>query len=188
VSDGNEFWSTGEINLKQAETSHGLLEYADVGQGLPILYFHGTGAGNDAAIIMERSLLDDGFRLIVPNRPGYYGTPLSCGRSPNDCADLAAELLDHLDIERVVVIGTSGGGLPAPSFAARHPTKTVALVLQCAVSHRFTSSRWMPPHLRRFYPLFRHPRVFLPILRFGFRREMQKLQGNPHSIVSYMSG
>jgi len=146
VSDGHKFWSTGEISLKQVETSRGLLEYADVGQGLPILYFHGTGAGNDAAIIMERSLLDDGFRLIVPNRPGYYGTPLSCGRSPSDCADLAAELLDQLDIERVVAIGTSGGGLSAPSFAARHPTKTVALVLQCALSHRFASSRWMPPH------------------------------------------
>ena len=114
VSDGNEFWSTGEISLKQVETSRGLLEYADVGQGLPILYFHATGAGNDAAIIMERSLLDDGFRLIVPNRPGYYGTPLLSGRSSNDCADLTAELLDQLHIERVVVIGTSGGGLPPP--------------------------------------------------------------------------
>ncbi len=188
VSNGNKFWSTGEISLKQVETLQGLFEYADVGQGLPILYFHGTGAGNDAAIIMERSLLDDGFRLIVPNRPGYYGTPLSCGRSPSDCADLAAELLDQLDIERVVVIGTSGGGLSAPSFAARHPTKTVALVLQCALSHRFASSRWMPPHLRRLYPLFRHPRVFLPILRLGYRMEMRKLQRNPNGIVSYMSG
>ena len=98
ISGGNKFWSTGEISLKQVQTSQGLLEYADVGQGLPILYFHGKGAGSDAAIIMERSLLDDGFRLIVPNRPGYYGTPLSCGRSPSDCADLAAELLDQLDI------------------------------------------------------------------------------------------
>ena len=119
MSDGNKFWSTGEISLKQVETSRGLLEYADVGQGLPILYFHGTGAGNDAAIIIERSLLDDGFRLIVPNRPGYCGTPLSCGRSPSDCADLAAELLDQLDIERVVVIGTSGGGLRLGEFMVK---------------------------------------------------------------------
>ena len=79
MSDGGDFWSTGEISNQQLETSKGLVEYADVGQGRPILYFHGTGAGNDAAVIMERSLLDDGFRLIVPNRPGYYGTAGSPG-------------------------------------------------------------------------------------------------------------
>ena len=163
----NEFWSSGETSLKQVQTSRGFLEYADVGRGLPILYFHGTGAGSDAAVTMERALIDDGFRLIVPNRPGYYGTPLSSGRSTNECADLAAALLDELQIGRVVVVGTSGGGMTAPTFAARHPGKSAALLLQCAVTHCFDSSRWMPPHLRRLFLLFRHPRVFLPIEQRG---------------------
>lgn len=185
--DVGGFWTTNEIALRTLKTSRGIVEYADVGVGLPILYFHGTGAGCDAAVIMERALLDDGFRLIVPNRPGYFGTPLTCGRTPSDCADLAAELLEQLGVERVVVIGTSGGGLAAPSFAARHPHKTAALILQCAVTHHFESGRWMPRHLRWHYPLFRY-RVFLPILRLGFRWEMWKMRRNPSRVLAYMCG
>ena len=85
MSRGNEFWSTAEINYQRMETSKGPVEYADIGQGPPILYFHGTGAGIDAAVIVERSLLVDGFWLIVPSRPGYSRTPISCPRdtTPN---------------------------------------------------------------------------------------------------------
>ncbi len=188
MSNGENSWFAGAIHNQQMETSKGLVEFADVGRGPAILYFHGTGAGNDAAVIMERLLLEDGFRLIVPNRPGYFGTSLACGRSPNDCADLAAELLEQLNIERAVVIGTSGGGLPACSFAAQHPGRATALILQCALCHPFTSSRWMPRQLRWLYPLFRYHRLCLPILRIGFRWEMHKLRRDPNGVVSYMSG
>jgi pimeloyl-ACP methyl ester carboxylesterase len=166
---------TDEIEQRQVPTSKGPVEYADVGRGIPILYFHGNDAGNDAAVMMEKSLLDDGFRLIVPNRPGYYGTPLACGRSPDDCADLAAELLDRLHVERVVVVGTSAGGPAASRFAARHPQRTVALVLQCALSHPFDSGRWMPRGVGWLLPVFRHLWIFLPLLRFGHRRQIRKL-------------
>ena len=167
MSNGDDFWFTGEIEQRQVQTSKGPVEYADVGQGIPVLYFHGNGVGNDAAVMLEKSLVDDGFRLIVPNRPGYYGTPLQCGRSHDDCADLAAELLDQLGVERVVVIGTSGGGPPASRFAARHPQRTIALVLQCALSHPFDSGRWMPGGHGLLLPVFRHLWIFLPLLRFG---------------------
>jgi hypothetical protein len=57
-------------NLRQQyyQSPRGLVEYCDVGSGIPILYFHGTGAGNDAAILLEQELIDAGCRLIVPNR------------------------------------------------------------------------------------------------------------------------
>jgi pimeloyl-ACP methyl ester carboxylesterase len=164
------------------------VDVLESGDGWPILSFHGTGAGNDIFPILERTLIEDGFRLVVPNRPGNYGTPLSCGRTPEEQADLGAELLDRLDIERVAVFGTSGGGLAAPAFAARHPARTVALVLQCALCHPFTSPRWMPRHLRWLYPLFRYQRVFLPVLRVGFRREMGKLRRNPDRVLKDMCG
>jgi pimeloyl-ACP methyl ester carboxylesterase len=170
----DDVWFTGEIEQQRVQTSKGPIEYADVGQGIPILYFHGNGVGNDAALMMEKSLIDDGFRLIVPNRPGYYGTPLESGRSFSDCADLAAELLDHLHVEQVVVIGTSGGGPAAARFAARRPRRTSALVLQCALAHPYDSGRWMPRGARWFSPVFRHLSIFLPMLRFGYRRQTKK--------------
>lgn len=167
-------WYTGEVKQRQIHTTTGLVEYADLGEGIPILYFHGNGAGNDAAIMLEKKLIDDGFRLIVPNRPGYYGTPLQFGRMHDHCADLAHGVLDQLHVERVVVIGTSGGGPAACRFAARFPQNTSALILQCALSHPFDAGQWMPRGLSLLLPVFRHLSFFLPILRFGNRRQAKK--------------
>jgi len=163
------------IEQRQVQTSRGIVEYADVGLGVPILYFHGNDVGNDSVVTMEKSLLDDGFRLIAPNRPGYYGSPVTSGRTPSDCADLAAELLAQLRVERAFIIGTSAGGAAACRFAARHPQKSAGLVLQCALSHHFNSGRWMPHGVGLLLPLFRHLSIFRPIVRLGHRQQARKL-------------
>jgi len=183
IADGDDLWFTGPVEQRRMQTSKGPVEYADVGQGIPVLYFHGNGVGNDAVVMMEKTMLDEGCRLIVPNRPGYFGTPLECGRSFDACADLAAELLDQLDVERAIVIGTSGGGPPSACFAARHPQKTIALVLQCALSHPFDSGRWMPGGNGMLLPIFRHLSLFLPLLRFANRRQARK----PNFLAASMS-
>jgi pimeloyl-ACP methyl ester carboxylesterase len=175
MTNGDELWSAPEIEQQRLETAKGPLEYVDAGQGIPILYFHGNGVGNDAVVMMEKSLLDDGFRLIVPNRPGYYGTSLQCGRTPSDCADLGAALLDRLGIERAAVIGTSGGGPAACRFAARHGKRTSGLILQCALSHPFDSGQWMPVGAGSLLFVFRHLKFFMPLLRFGYRKQNRKL-------------
>ena len=59
------------------ETARGVVEYFDAGAGPPILYFHGTGVTGDVMLTVESPLVDAGFRLIVPNRPGYGRTPLA---------------------------------------------------------------------------------------------------------------
>ena len=118
-----------KFRSRVVHTTRGPVDVLEAGEGQPVLYFHGTGAGSDIVPVMEHALVAEGFHLIIPNRPGYYGTPLSCGRSPQAHADLGAEVLDRIDIERVAVVGTSGGGLAAPTFAAQHAARTVALVL-----------------------------------------------------------
>ena len=60
-----------QVTTRVIETSLGTLEYFVAGEGLPILYFHGTGAGGDLLFSTEWSLVENGFRVIVPNRPGY---------------------------------------------------------------------------------------------------------------------
>jgi 2-hydroxy-6-oxonona-2,4-dienedioate hydrolase len=157
VSEGTiRYWPRPSVTNHVLRTSRGPVEFAQAGEGPPVLYFHGTGAGNDLAFPIERRLLDDGFRLIVMNRPGYYGTPIHCGRSAAACAELAAELLDSLGVEKAAVIGTSGGGIAAGSFASRYPDRTVALVLQCAQAHRWEDPRWLPEESRWLYPILRN--------------------------------
>jgi pimeloyl-ACP methyl ester carboxylesterase len=176
------------IYTPMVDTSCGPLEFLELGQGPPVLYFHGTAATGDVVAITEHALVADGFRLIVPHRPGYHGTPLTSGRTPQAGADLAAALLDRMDIDRVAVIGTSGGGPAAVSFAARHAQRTAAVVLQCAVTHPFNAACWMSHRMQRLPWWLRNRRFGLPVIRLGFRRELRKFQRDPMRIVRNMSG
>ena len=143
------------------ETDHGTISYRDVGNGLPILYFHGTGAHSDAALLLDYPLLTSQCRLIVPNRPGYCGSTIGPRGSAPFCAAQAKRLLDHLDVDRVVVVGTSGGGMPAAAFSAAFPDLSAGLVLQCCQSHQWDNRGWMPRGLGWSLPLFKH-RIFAP--------------------------
>jgi pimeloyl-ACP methyl ester carboxylesterase len=161
-----------EVFSAVSNTAMGPVEYATAGSGHPILYFHGTGAASDLIFCIEGPLLADGFRLIVPNRPGYGSTPLSSGRSSSDCADLSAALLDELGVKAAIVMGCSGGGLFAARFAERHPTRTHCLVLQCAQTHRWDGPSWLPEHSRWTYPILVRPawrRLFLAAYRWNLK-------------------
>jgi pimeloyl-ACP methyl ester carboxylesterase len=76
----------------------------------------------DPAII--RSL---GVRYLMADRPGYGGSDRLPGRGVADIADDLAVLLDHHQLDRVPVMGTSGGGPHALAVAARHPGRITAV-------------------------------------------------------------
>ena len=171
----------------QLNTSRGVVEYLDVGNGTPTLYFHGTGAGCDAAVLLEQPLIDAGCRLIVPNRSGYYGTALMQSGSVEPCVVQAAELLNHLGIRRTAVVGTSGGGMPAAHFTAAYPDRSMSLMLQCSQSHRWDSRDWLPEALKRTLFLFRHS-MFRPFLRWETRRRAKVALRDPRACLRQMSG
>jgi pimeloyl-ACP methyl ester carboxylesterase len=174
-------------DVHRVTTPFGDVEYLDVGEGLPILYFHGTGAGADVMPPLERPLLDDGCRLIIPNRPGYWGTPLDECHSAADCADLMAALLGQLNLQRVVVIGTSGGGPAAADFAARSPQRTAGLVMQCAQSHAWDGPQWLPDRQRWLYPLLRY-RWLRPGLNTAHRLAGRLTPASVGPVLRFFSG
>jgi pimeloyl-ACP methyl ester carboxylesterase len=122
----------GEI----AETAKGPVEYAMAGTGPVILQLHGGASGYDQTLALSWDLHEAGFAVLTPSRPGYLRTPLDVGASPEQAADALAGLLDVLCIDRVCVMGTSGGGPTALQFALRHPRRLWGLVLQAAISQR----------------------------------------------------
>ncbi|MPZ89994.1 MAG: alpha/beta fold hydrolase, partial [Nitriliruptorales bacterium] len=70
----------------------------------------------------------------VPSRPGYGGTPLGTGPSPDVFADVVAQLCGKLGIDQLAVaVGISAGGPTAVAMAARHPQLVQRLILQSAV-------------------------------------------------------
>jgi pimeloyl-ACP methyl ester carboxylesterase len=60
------------------------------------------------------------------SRPGFGGSTRQEGRTVADCAADAAAVADHLDAERFVTIGWSGGGPHALACAALLPDRVMA--------------------------------------------------------------
>ena len=110
-------------------TRCGPIEYAEAGEGPPVLMVHGSGGGFDQGIAFGKDLAANGMRVIAMSRFGYLRTPLPADASSAAQADAHACLLDALGIERAAVVGASAGAPSATELALRHPDRVESLVL-----------------------------------------------------------
>lgn len=99
------------------------------GEGPPILFLHGLACGRRMWAGALRRLASD-YRCIVPDFPGHGASstpdePHHYGEAAFARAALA--VLDHLGIERAVVVGHSMGGGIAYELAIAHPARVAAL-------------------------------------------------------------
>ena len=53
------------------ETAFGTMEYAEIGEGEPLLIVHGAEGGFDQGLDMTGAMAERGYRLIAPSRFGY---------------------------------------------------------------------------------------------------------------------
>ena len=127
----NSFINNLTNNSKLIETNLGPIEYTLVGKNGPVLLFiHGTPGGYD-----QTANSNDTFRILTPSRPGYLRTSIAIGKTPFEQAEAFKELIDELHIDKVVVMGVSGGGPSSMEFAARYPERTLGLIAFEAVSY-----------------------------------------------------
>jgi 2-hydroxy-6-oxonona-2,4-dienedioate hydrolase len=105
------------------DTRAGALEFAVVGDGPPLMMIHGTGGGFDQGLLFAAGLRQRGFRIVAPSRFGYMGSAFPDDASPSHQADVLVDLLDHLGIDRLPVVGGSAGALTAAEFALRHSSR-----------------------------------------------------------------
>lgn len=111
-----------------AETSAGPIEYAEEGNGEPLLLIHGAGGGYDQGLLIGCDVARS-YRVIAPSRFGYLRTPVPDDSSPAAQADTHAALLDFLGIQKCIVMGVSAGCPSAIELALRHPERVSALIL-----------------------------------------------------------
>jgi pimeloyl-ACP methyl ester carboxylesterase len=114
------------------EIDGGQLHYDIHGEGDPLLWLHGgMGHGPDWQFIFPA--VPAGYSLIAPDLRGHGR---STGARPiysfQQSAFDVMSLLDRLQIERVKVIGLSGGGITALHLASLAPERVQAAVVVSA--------------------------------------------------------
>jgi len=108
---------------------------AVAGKGVPLVVIHGfTAEGVLYAQTLSR-LVSMGFKVVAIDTAGHGGTAglPDEGANLRSYSDLLVRILDELGIERAVFAGHSMGGRLVLELAARHPDRTIAVILINAI-------------------------------------------------------
>ena len=106
------------------------IEYYRVGTGIPVVQNHATPGGFDQGLIGSQLINESGCEVITWSRPGYLRTPLNSGATQFLQCELLEHLLDHLGIEKAVLLGISSGCHIAVEFARCYPSRTSCVILE----------------------------------------------------------
>ena len=110
------------------------IHVAETGDGPPVLLLHGGGPGASGVSNYARNidaLAAAGFRLIVPDLPGYGRSSKQVDHADpfGSLADAIRGLLDELGIDRAHLVGNSYGGACALRLALDTPHRVNHMVL-----------------------------------------------------------
>src|SRR4051812_31652814 len=106
------------------------------GTGPPLLFLHGGDYVAQNRVFLDR--LAARFRVIAPRHPGFGHTPRpDWFRTVHDIAYLYLDLLDRLDLNDAVLVGSSLGGWIALEMAVRSQNRIGRLVLIDTVGVKF---------------------------------------------------
>jgi len=104
------------------------LEGEALGEGPPVVLLHGLSATRRNVVQGSRALVNRGYRLISYDSRGHgRSSPAPRYEYPDLVEDLAA-VLEHLDLERAALVGSSMGAATAMAFTLENPERVPALV------------------------------------------------------------
>src|SRR5712692_5820134 len=118
----------GNQNMNTITTKDGAqIYYKDWGTGQPVVFSHGWPLSADAFEDQMFFLAERGYRCIAHDRRGHGRSSQPwTGNDMDHYADDLAELLTHLDLTDVVLVGHSAGGGEVARYIGRYGTKRVA--------------------------------------------------------------
>ncbi|MGH1345812.1 MAG: alpha/beta fold hydrolase [Nannocystales bacterium] len=102
------------------------------GRGRPVVVLHG-GLADHRASLHTFAGMSPGYRLIAPDLRAAGRSVCAELRGWDQLSDDLLALLDHLSLERAVVVGMSVGSAVALRFATKHPDRVEALVVASPV-------------------------------------------------------
>ena len=105
------------------------LGFSVVGEGKPVLYFHGTASSRLETLLLKDFASEYGFQVIGVDRPGYgLSTFAPRTRLRDFSADLNG-LVAHLGLERFALLAWSGGGPFGLTYVALFPERVSKAVI-----------------------------------------------------------
>jgi 3-oxoadipate enol-lactonase len=111
-------------------TRLGRLAVHMAGESGPVVLFWPAVFSDSSIYQAQVEALHGRYRLILIDGPGFgRSDPPTRPFTMEACADAAAEVLEQLDVQRLVWVGTSWGGIVGVHFAVRHPQKLRGLAL-----------------------------------------------------------
>lgn len=106
---------------------------ANLVDDVPVLLVHGIGSSLDTWGDVPERLAREGLRVLAVDLPGHGDSSREQGDySLGALASTLRDLLDHLDIPRVHLVGHSLGGGVSMQFQYQFPTRVEALVLEAS--------------------------------------------------------
>ncbi len=104
--------------------------FKDWGQGKPVVFSHGWPLSSDSWGPQMNYLGLSGYRCIAHDRRGHGRSSQPWdGNHMDQYADDLAELIDHLDLREITLIGHSTGGGEIARYVGRHGTERVSKVV-----------------------------------------------------------
>jgi pimeloyl-ACP methyl ester carboxylesterase len=105
------------------------LGYHVVGQGKPVVYFHGTASSRLEILLLRELASTAGLQIIGIDRPGYGLSSFNPLKNLQNFSLDVNSLTDHLGIKRFGVLGWSGGGVFALAYVALNSERVTKAVI-----------------------------------------------------------
>jgi pimeloyl-ACP methyl ester carboxylesterase len=106
------------------------LYYKDWGSGTPVVFAHGWPLNSDMWENQMMFLASEGYRVIAHDRRGFGRSDQPWeGYDHNTFADDLSELIAHLDLRDVTLVGYAMGGGEVTRYVGRHGSERISRVV-----------------------------------------------------------
>jgi pimeloyl-ACP methyl ester carboxylesterase len=105
------------------------LGFSVVGEGTPILYFHGTASSRLETLLLKDFAYTYDFQVIGVDRPGYGLSTFAPRTRLRDFTGDVNCLMAHLGVEKATLLAWSGGGPFGLTYVALFPERVSKAVI-----------------------------------------------------------
>ncbi len=107
--------------MKYTKLNEKTIAYSSEGRGRAVVLVHGFCEDSSVWDEFKLDLLERKYRVVCVDLPGFGESDVMEGLTIDDMADAVKAVLDHLNLEEVLLIGHSMGGYTGFAFARKFP-------------------------------------------------------------------